>query len=89
VNQRHLLAVVAASALAVVGVVAAARAQNAAVDKAIATKSPADGAAAPWIPARLPDGKPDVSGFWTAEVSRTYSLLNPRKGGVRLQEQLL
>ena len=89
VNTRSLLATGLAGAFAVVAVVAAARAQSAAVDKAIATKSPAAEAAAPWVPSRLPDGQPDVQGFWSAEVSGTYSLLNPRKGGVRLQEQLL
>jgi hypothetical protein len=37
----------------------------------------------------LPDGQPGVQGFWSAEVSGSYSLLNPRKGGIRLKEQLL
>ena len=87
-NRRSLLATGLAGTFAVVAVVAAARAQNAAVDKAIAAKS---GAAetAPWVPSRLPDGQPDVQGHWSAEISGTYSLLNPRKGGTRLQEQLL
>jgi len=85
VNKRSLLATVLAGAFAVMAVVAAARAQNAAVDQAIAAKSGTDG----WVPARLPDGQPDVRGHWTAEINGTYSLLNPRKGGVRLQEQLL
>jgi hypothetical protein len=90
VNTRSLLATVLAGAFAVVAIVAAARAQNAAVDKAIATKSgTAAETATPWLPSRLPDGQPDVQGFWSAEVSGTYSLLNPRKGGIRLQEQLL
>ena len=89
-NTRSLLATGLTGALAVVGVVAAARAQNAAVDKAIASKSAAGAeTAAPWVSSRLPDGQPDVQGFWSAEVSGTYSLLNPRKGGIRLQEQLL
>jgi hypothetical protein len=46
-------------------------------------------AAAPWTPARLADGQPDVQGFWTAEIGGTYSLVNPRRGGGRLREQLL
>jgi hypothetical protein len=90
VNTRSLLVTVLAGAFAVVAVVAAARAQNAAVDKTLAEQSSADAkTAAPWVPSRLPDGQPDVQGFWSAEVSGTYSLLNPRKGGIRLQEQLL
>lgn len=44
---------------------------------------------APWTPARLADGQPDVQGFWTAEIGGTYSLVNPRRGGGRLREQLL
>ena len=89
-NTRSLLATVFAGAFAVVAVVAAARAQNAAVDKTLTAHSAADAkTAAPWVPARLPDGQPDVQGFWSAEVSGSYSLLNPRKGGIRLQEQLL
>jgi len=88
VNTRSLLATVLAGAFAVAAVVVGARAQNAAVDKAIATKSGAE-SAAPWVPSRLPDGQPDVRGHWSAEVSGTYSLLNRRKGGTRLQEQLL
>ena len=43
----------------------------------------------PWSPARLSDGQPDVQGFWAAEVGGTYSLVNPRRGGGRLREQLL
>lgn len=35
------------------------------------------------------DGQPDVQGFWAAEVGGTYSLVNPRRGGGRLREQLL
>jgi hypothetical protein len=90
VNTRSLLSTVLAGAFAVIAVVAAARAQNAAVDKAIAAKSGAGAeTAAPWVPSRLSDGQPDVQGHWSAEVSGTYSLLNPRKGGTRLQEQLL
>jgi hypothetical protein len=32
--------------------------------------------ARPWPPERLPDGQPDVQGFWNAVLSGTYSL-NP------------
>jgi hypothetical protein len=42
-----------------------------------------------WTPARLADGQPDIQGFWSAEVGGTYSLVNPRRGGGRLREQLL
>jgi len=90
VNTRSLLATGFAGVFGVVAVVAAARAQNAAVDKTLATQSAADAkSAAPWVPVRLSDGQPDVQGFWSAEVSGSYSLLNPRKGGIRLKEQLL
>jgi len=48
-------------------------------------------AAMPAMPqlARTPDGQPDVQGFWAAEVGGTYSLVNPRRGGGRLREELL
>src|SRR5579862_8469069 len=89
-NRRSLFATFLAGAFAVAAVVVAAHAQNAAVDKTLAAQSAADAkTAAAWVPARLPDGQPDVQGFWSAEVSGTYSLLNPRKGGTRLKEQLL
>jgi hypothetical protein len=39
--------------------------------------------------AKTADGQPDVQGFWAAEVGGTYSLVNPRRGGGRLREQLL
>ncbi len=39
--------------------------------------------------AKTVDGQPDVQGFWAAEVGGTYSLVNPRRGGGRLREQLL
>ncbi len=67
-NARSLLATGLAGAFAVVAVVAAARAQNAAVDNAIASKSGAE-TAAPWVQVRLPDCQPDVQGFWYAQVS--------------------
>lgn len=41
-----------------------------------------------WTPARLPDGQPDLGGFWNAEIGGTYSLVNPRRGGGRQQELL-
>ena len=41
-----------------------------------------------WTPSRTPDGQPDVQGFWNAEVGGTYSLVNPRRGGGRLNELL-
>src|SRR5262245_35626142 len=42
-----------------------------------------------WEPARLPDGQPDVQGFWQPTLGGTYSLTNPRRGGGRLRELLL
>lgn len=74
VNTRYLLAITVLGAAG-----AFAQTQSAAEEKS----------AAAWTPARLPDGQPDVQGWWAAEVSGTYSLLNPRRGGARLQEQLL
>jgi hypothetical protein len=41
-----------------------------------------------WVPARTADGQPDVQGFWNAAVEGTYSLVNPRRGGGRLNELL-
>jgi hypothetical protein len=48
----------------------------------------AAGAVGTWTPSRTPDGQPDVQGFWNAEVGGTYSLVNPRRGGGRLNELL-
>jgi hypothetical protein len=45
-------------------------------------------AAATWTPAHTSDGQPDVQGFWEAEIGGTYSLVNPRRGGSRLEELL-
>lgn len=45
-------------------------------------------AAAAWTPAHASDGQPDVQGFWEAEIGGTYSLVNPRRGGGRLEELL-
>jgi hypothetical protein len=41
-----------------------------------------------WTPARTADGQPDVQGFWEAQIGGTYSLVNPRRGGGRLEELL-
>ena len=68
-------------------IVAAGRAQSPSDQKTVAAKNASPAGA--WVPSRLPDGQPDVQGFWVAEVSGAYSLLNPRRGGARLQEQLL
>jgi len=48
-------------------------------------------AASPVLPQiqHTSDGQPDVQRFWTAEVGGTYSLVNPRRGGGRLREELL
>ncbi|CAG0990098.1 hypothetical protein MTYP_02237 [Methylophilaceae bacterium] len=35
----------------------------------------------PWVPAKLPDGQPDVRGFWGAKYSGTYSLVNAGENG--------
>ncbi len=43
---------------------------------------------APWPPLRLPDGQPDISGYWDPAIGGTYSLTNPSRGGVGLQDQL-
>src|ERR1700689_281938 len=43
---------------------------------------------APWPPARLSDGQPDISGYWDPAIGGTYSLTNPSRGGVGLQDQL-
>ena len=36
--------------------------------------------------ARMPDGHPDLQGFWTAEVAGTYDLTDPRGGEIRVEE---
>jgi hypothetical protein len=33
-----------------------------------------------WVPNKLPDGQPDVQGFWRPANQGTYSLVNPRNG---------
>ena len=45
-------------------------------------------AAAAWTPARTADGQPDVQGFWQAVVEGTYSLTEPSRGGIGLQDAL-
>ena len=37
---------------------------------------------------RLPDGQPNVQGFWTAEVGGTYDLTDPRGGEIPSVEQV-
>src|ERR1035438_3215825 len=37
---------------------------------------------------RTTDGQPDVQGFWEAAIGGTYSLVDPRRGGGRLDELL-
>lgn len=37
-------------------------------------------AADEWTPKRLPDGQPDVQGFYRPEIAGTYSLVRPRRG---------
>ncbi|WP_018268466.1 hypothetical protein [Methylosinus sp. LW4] len=39
-----------------------------------------------WTPKRLPDGQPDIQGFYRPEIAGTYSLVRPRRG-VGVQEQ--
>jgi hypothetical protein len=39
-----------------------------------------------WTPKRLPDGQPDVQGFYRPEIAGTYSLVRPRRG-VGVQDQ--
>jgi hypothetical protein len=41
-----------------------------------------------WEPKRLPDGQPDVQGFYRPEIAGTYSLVRPRRGvGVKDQDE--
>ncbi|HEY0340613.1 MAG TPA: hypothetical protein VGC34_07415, partial [Steroidobacteraceae bacterium] len=37
-------------------------------------------AATRWQPKILPDGQPDIQGFWRTETPNAYSLTNPRQG---------
>lgn len=37
---------------------------------------------------RTPDGQPNVEGYWDPETGGTFSLTNPSRGGVGLQEDL-
>ena len=43
---------------------------------------------APWPPARLADGQPDVQGVWAAQAGGSVSLSNPISGGMDLQRRL-
>jgi hypothetical protein len=45
-------------------------------------------AAKPWPPARLPDGQPDVQGFWNAIINGTHSLTNPMAGGAEFNARI-
>jgi len=51
-------------------------------------QSAAKPAAKPWPPARLPDGQPDVQGFWNAVITGTHSLTNPMAGGVEFNARI-
>ena len=42
----------------------------------------------PWPPARLPDGQPDVQGFFNAVITGTHSLTNPMAGGVEFTSRI-
>jgi len=44
-------------------------------------------AANPWRPARLPDGQPDVQGFWNPVIGGGFSLTNPRTGAADFEER--
>ena len=73
-NTRSLLATGLAGAFAVLAVVAAARAQNAAVDKTLATQSAADAKnAAPWVPVFTPSFADFVSRRVRNYMANTYS----------------
>jgi len=45
-------------------------------------------ASKPWPPARLPDGQPDVQGFWNAVITGTHSLTNPMAGGAEFNARI-
>src|ERR1700689_5105957 len=45
-----------------------------------APKSEPAESSAPWTPVRLPDGQPDVRGYWVAKVYGMGCLSNPRSG---------
>ena len=45
-------------------------------------------AAKPWPPTRLPDGQPDVQGFWNAVINGTHSLTNPMAGGAEFNARI-
>ena len=41
-----------------------------------------------WPPQRLPDGQPDVQGFWGPPLNGTQSLTNPMAGGVEFTARI-
>jgi len=41
-----------------------------------------------WVPARTPDGQPDVEGLWNSTIVGGFDLRDPRTGGGRLDELL-
>ena len=45
-------------------------------------------AAKPWPPQRLPDGQPDVQGFWGPVQNGTQSLTNPMAGGAEFNARI-
>jgi hypothetical protein len=44
--------------------------------------------AKPWPPARLPDGQPDVQGFFGPVINGTQSLTNPMAGGAEFNQRI-
>jgi hypothetical protein len=44
--------------------------------------------AKPWPPTRLPDGQPDVQGFFGPVISGTQSLTNPMAGGAEFSQRI-
>jgi hypothetical protein len=43
---------------------------------------------APWKPAHLPDGQPDVQGTWSSVLGGTVSLTNPVTGGADFDQRI-
>jgi hypothetical protein len=41
-----------------------------------------------WTPSRLPDGQPDVQGFWAAVITGTHNLTNPMTGGAEFNQRI-
>ena len=44
--------------------------------------------ARPWPPARLPDGQPDVQGFFGPVITGTQSVTNPTTGGAEFNQRI-